>query len=497
ARTEEEREEIRRELKRLREEQIEALRAVDELQERMDRSENRQRMAEARQRLNESRERMQESTEQLARGNVSEAISSTTRAQRQLEELRDAFRRSTSSQFAEEMREMRDQAQALDRRQQEISEEIAEEIDPDRKSLADAGKNKELARRVDDQRQKTKELLEQMRELSDLSEISEPLLSRKLYDTLREANTGSIDSALEITEELLRRNFLPQAFESERPAGEGIARMSRGVEEAARGVLGDDTEALRLARQELGELIDQVTGRRRADDPNDPNRPEEFASGQSGPRGENTARQGRQQARAGNQGRQGQEQAQRQGQGGQGQQQVQGQGQQQAQGQGQGGREQRGRRSPGQAGGTPRDGARAGTWADGRAIGGDPGGGGQTGPEFYPAGPFTGGNFRQWSERLRDVEDMLTEPELRNEAATVRDRARMLRSDFERHGKVPQWDLVEAQIMRPLIELQQLISDKLAQLQADDALVPIDRDPVPERYADRVRSYFEELGEER
>ena len=91
---------------------------------------------------------------------------------------------------------------------------------------------------------------------------------------------------------------------------------------------------------------------------------------------------------------------------------------------------------------------------------------------------------------------MLTEPELRNEAATVRDRARMLRSDFERHSKEPQWDLVQEKITRPLIELQKLISDKLAQLQGDD-LVPIDRDPVPERYADRVRSYFEELGEER
>ncbi len=92
---------------------------------------------------------------------------------------------------------------------------------------------------------------------------------------------------------------------------------------------------------------------------------------------------------------------------------------------------------------------------------------------------------------------MLTEPDLRNEAANVRDRARMLRSDFERHGKVPQWDLVEEKIMGPLLELQKQISDKLAQLQSDDALVPIDRDPVPERFADRVRSYFEELGEDR
>jgi hypothetical protein len=90
---------------------------------------------------------------------------------------------------------------------------------------------------------------------------------------------------------------------------------------------------------------------------------------------------------------------------------------------------------------------------------------------------------------------MLDERELREEVARVRDRARGMRAEFVRHGTEPQWDLVRTQIMTPLNELRQQISEKLAQLQSDEALVPIDRDPVPDRYAEVVRRYFENLGD--
>jgi hypothetical protein len=92
------------------------------------------------------------------------------------------------------------------------------------------------------------------------------------------------------------------------------------------------------------------------------------------------------------------------------------------------------------------------------------------------------------------VEEMLTERELRDEAARVRDRARAIRAEFKRHGKEPQWDLVQQQITNPLTELRKHLSDKLAQLQSDEALVPIDRDPVPSRFAELVRRYYENLG---
>jgi hypothetical protein len=90
---------------------------------------------------------------------------------------------------------------------------------------------------------------------------------------------------------------------------------------------------------------------------------------------------------------------------------------------------------------------------------------------------------------------MLSEPELREQVARIRDRARTIRAEFVRHGTEPQWDLVRSQIMQPLTELKEQIEERLAQLQSDEALVPIDRDPVPDRYAELVRRYFENLGD--
>ena len=71
-----------------------------------------------------------------------------------------------------------------------------------------------------------------------------------------------------------------------------------------------------------------------------------------------------------------------------------------------------------------------------------------------------------------------------------------MRAEFTRHGTEPQWDLVRTLVIEPLAELRQRVSDELAQLESDDAMVPIDRDPVPERFAEAVRRYFENLGDE-
>jgi len=113
---------------------------------------------------------------------------------------------------------------------------------------------------------------------------------------------------------------------------------------------------------------------------------------------------------------------------------------------------------------------------------------------FDPNGPLAGRNYAQWSDRLRDVEEMLNEPDLRNEAARVRDRARAIRAEFTRHGKEPQWDLVMQQIAKPLSDLRERISEELAHLQSEEAMVPIDRDPVPGRFVEPVRRYYENLG---
>jgi hypothetical protein len=109
--------------------------------------------------------------------------------------------------------------------------------------------------------------------------------------------------------------------------------------------------------------------------------------------------------------------------------------------------------------------------------------------------PLTGDGFIEWSDRLRDVEEMVDSPELRSEAARIRDRARDVRLEFRRNSKEPQWELVEKMIAQPLRELKRSVSEELLRRSAEkNAPVPIDRDPVPVEFTDAVQKYYESLG---
>ena len=111
------------------------------------------------------------------------------------------------------------------------------------------------------------------------------------------------------------------------------------------------------------------------------------------------------------------------------------------------------------------------------------------------AAPLTGDQFTAWSDRLRDVEEMVDDPALRGEAARIRQRARETRREFLRHATAPQWSLVREMIAEPLYELRQKIREELIRKTAASNLtVPLDRDPVPEAYSESVRRYYERLG---
>jgi hypothetical protein len=115
------------------------------------------------------------------------------------------------------------------------------------------------------------------------------------------------------------------------------------------------------------------------------------------------------------------------------------------------------------------------------------------GAERVPA-PLTGEEFRQWSDRLRDVEEMVEDPDLRAEAARIRERARGIRAEFKRHSQQPNWDLVQQQVAGPLFELQERVAEELLRRTSKKALVPLDRDPVPPQYSEKTRRYYEKLG---
>jgi hypothetical protein len=69
-----------------------------------------------------------------------------------------------------------------------------------------------------------------------------------------------------------------------------------------------------------------------------------------------------------------------------------------------------------------------------------------------------------------------------------------MRADFTRHSKEPNWGLVREFVGRPLVELRDSVHQELLKRESSEALVPIDREPVPPAYAEQVRRYYERLG---
>jgi hypothetical protein len=112
-------------------------------------------------------------------------------------------------------------------------------------------------------------------------------------------------------------------------------------------------------------------------------------------------------------------------------------------------------------------------------------------------GPLTGDEFNNWAERLHNVEDLVETPEMRNALAAARERARTLRREFREDAKKPNWTVVQLEIIKPLVEVRNRVAEELARRDSKDSLAPIDRDPVPNRFAESVRRYYEELGKDK
>lgn len=442
AQSEEEKEEIRRRLKRLREQQQEIMRDTDELQQRIEQPENQERMAESSRKLEETRENIRQTTEALQEGQVSKAVASGTRAQRQLEEMREEFRRKAADRFSEEVKQLREDARQLDENEAKLAEQLREFENPKSQpgNLRDPNRDEDLDDDFQRQREDLDRLLENIRETVEEAEETEPLMTERLYDTFRKARQRRIDDALETTRTMLDRGFLDQARQVESQASQGIEELKSGVEEAAEGILGDENEALRRAHQVLEELADELNEELRRSDPSRP--------GDGRPQQSQDQQQPQQP-----QDQQGQQP-------GQPQQPHNQQGQQ-----------------PGQPGNNPpvdlqqfRDAA-------------DP-----------RPGPITGQDFVNWSDRMRDVEEMVDDPAMRAEAARIRETARGIRRQAHGGSEGPNWDIVREFVANPLNELRDRVAEELLRRGTTESMVPIDRDPVPSKYVEQVRRYYEELG---
>ncbi len=518
AKSEQAKAEIDRQLKRLREQQQQLLRDTDELMERMENEQNRERMAEARQQAEQSREHVRQASEALERNKLPQALTEGARAGREMDDLREKLNKEASNQFAEEMTAMRNQARNLDENQKTLNEKLDSENRKAQTSLRDTKEREEVKQGLEQQRQNLDKILDRMQNTVQEAEESQPLLAKNLYDTARKAAEQKVPDNLKVAERLEKAGIPEEAVKASKVAGQGIEQLRQGVEKAAESVLGDEVSSLKRAQKELDDLAEQVNRELARADTNARQRQgqqqgrqgeqgrQKGQQGQQGDQDQQQGRQGEQSQQTGQQGQQGDQdrrkgqQGQQKGQPGQqgqqpGEQGQQGQegrqpgegqqGQQQGQGPRQGQGQQQGRRGQGTLRGGNQQQGGGGQGGEERLLGGVPNG---------PGGPITGDGFRQWSDRMRDVEELLNDPRMRSEAARIRDRVRGERDDFKRHAKEPDPNKLKEMVANPINELKARVSEEVRRREKPDSLVPIDRDPVPPQFAEGVRKYYERLG---
>jgi hypothetical protein len=536
AKTDQEKQDIQRQLKRLSDEEKQMLADVDELKQSVDQSPSADSMTKERQQLEQARSDTQRASQELQDQSVSQALAAGARAQEGLRNLQNDLQKQASSQFTQQMRQMRTQARDMAAKEDEIGKKLESLDNPERKSLDDSAQRQDLAQKMAQQESALTNLLGNMQTVSEQAESAEPLLSQQLYDTLRRASQMHNDNLLRASEQLIDHGLVNQAGSAEQAVRKNLNELRQSVERAAESVLGNESDALKYAQKELDELTEQVAkegssagtnaaagGQAGKGSKGMSNRTSEKggakpgagdgkandeAANSQGQKGEGTEGQGQDEradskSQGGNQQGEAQgqrkEQANAQGQGsgqrgergnqsGNGQGKGQGERAKQGNGQGQGEGEQA------NAGGQGGEGDRLRAAAE--QFGGSANGGGARGGirGLGNNGPITGTDFVDWSDRMRDVEQVIDSPELRNKLATARERVAAYRADFRKLRRKPDGTAVQSLVVEPMAEVRARLAEDIARLANAKSLVPLDHDPVPENYTEMVRKYYEKLG---
>ena len=496
-----EKEELEEQLARLREDQEEMVRDADELLEKMNQDENRQAMQEAREQVEQAREQLQKTAESLANNQTSQALNSGTRAEQTMKDVREQIRQDSSTQMQESMQNMVQKARELDADQQELQKELsrrnspransadedlgdAEQSDRSDSLMGDEGEDASPLRpegtsekspaqeKWRSQKEKMDKLLEEIKNTVADAESSEPLLADNLYEGFREAKQSGVDRQLEQIPMLIDRGFDNRAQQLASEATQGITKLKEKIEKAAESVLGSEQESLRRALREIDRANQQLNEELEMQSPGDKDNQSESPLGQQS--ASNQSQGGNQPSTANQQqgGERSSEPPQNTG--------------------------ERTQANPSQdgtsSGNTERSIAEStvNTLVGGGMLGG---GGRDRDINSRLANPITGDEYREWIDSLRDVEELLIDPEKKADVARIRDAAREMRVEFKRHAKEPQWDLVRKLIADPLKELRSEVSEELMRLAAErNALIPIDRDPVPSQYQKQLNRYYENLG---
>jgi hypothetical protein len=389
----------------------------------------------------------------------------------------------------------------LIRNEQALADAVDQLAKDQRPTLSRSRQREQLAEQFREQTSAVTNLLDGIRDLVQQAETVEPLVAERLYQAVQQTRRRPPEELLEQAAQGVADGRLSEAQRLEQAASQSLQQLGLGVEAAAESVLGSELAALKRARREvqsltkslqselaqsrdnanegssadaLAEMLkgnsnasgkpgDAESGQKSAGStgqPDDGAAPNDSKPPAAGSPADSSAAPGTEGAPASS-----------------------------AAGQAPGGSSGRGRapglkdkKPPGQPS-SPSAGSESGGQTAG--FGGGPGAAGNAG-QLTP--------FQQWSQKLQSVENLLSDQQLQQAAATVRGQARSLRAEALRHAANPNWDLVESEVLQPLTELEQRIAEEIARRESPEALVPADRDPIPQPYRGLVGEYYERLG---
>lgn len=461
-----------------------------------------------------------------------------------MQETREELRQRSSEGLRRTMSELMESAKALEDQQRKLNEQLrGEEAKPQEnsdsqsptstlRSKSELDGNRPNPKEWVSQREQLQRVLEKVQETVTESEASEPLLAEALYETYREAKQSGLEQRMELVPKLVERGLEGPARDASGEALQSIEKLAERIEASATSVLGSEEESLRRALRELDKARDWIESERQAKSPEagsrtqtesdraDAEARDRAPSNATGDRPSGNRSEPNQQEEAigwlpsepTNAGRKGESEGDRTPDDSPAQQTG-----QNSPTETQDAKAQRegppSGRSRGQ-GSTPSDETSGGaadpdaTGARGRrenATAGE-----RSGPRGSGVGnslmdrianeqefvaPLTGDDFNRWSDALRDVEELVRDPELRAEANRIREAAREMRVEYKRHAKDPQWPLVQRLIAEPMERLRERVSEELIRKSAkQNEIVPIDRDPVPNAFQERLNQYYERLG---
>ena len=127
------------------------------------------------------------------------------------------------------MRDLRGQGRELSEQQEQIARQLsgqdADSVSATRPSLKSDRNREQIEQALKAQRDRLSQVLNESKQLIEQAEESEPLLSGKLYETLRDVRELKPEEALEAAEMLAGRGLWPQTQEADQIARRGLDQL--------------------------------------------------------------------------------------------------------------------------------------------------------------------------------------------------------------------------------------------------------------------------------